>query len=64
VLNAQISGPLSATELYFWRGYPFAIHLRRYGQKVLKRDIKEVEMGMGDVLSKIYSGYRNILEEQ
>ena len=62
VISANVRGILSEAESYYWRGYLFAIHLRRYGQTVRGRTLKSLDNGIDEILSQIYAGYRNILE--
>lgn len=62
VISARVHGILSEAETYYWCGYPFAIHLRRYGQMLLGKSLKDLDTGIGGVLSQLYAGYRNILE--
>ena len=62
VASARISGILSAAEGYYWLGYPFAIHLRRYGQLIMGRNPKETDDKIDEVLGQIYLGYKNLLE--
>ena len=64
VINARVLGPISDAETYYWRGYPFAIHLRRFGQLMLGKDLKLIDNSIENILTQIYIGYRDILEAQ
>jgi len=61
VIEVEIKGDLGAGEVYFWRGYPFALHLRKYGNIILGKQTANLN-SVKDIVAQIYHGYKNILE--
>jgi len=62
VVSARSKGLLPKIESYYWRGYPFALHLRRYGFVLSGGDVKTIDSEINELLDRVFFGYKNLLE--